>query len=380
MKVKTVRRVQLCAPYALCVLTACSQTAEPVDLSSTDLKSLLDEAVDEGLPGVIIWVDAAGEGDDYRGAAGFADRSAEKPMTLDTRFRIASNTKSFVGLAAAQQHATGKLDLDAMATNYIESTITDKIENADTATVRQLLNHSAGTYDYLASDGFWDAVDNDPTHVWSAEEALAFAFGEKASFAAGTGWEYSNTNFLLAGLAIDSASGAHHSRAIRQGILEPLDMNATYYEHHEAASGTLAHGYQEFATDDVEDTFAYDSGYGLADGGMITTAGDLATYIGALGRQEPRLGDAALAELFASPAMPEDGEKYGLGISRFTGEYGEIVGHGGNVPGYNSDMFYHPDTDTIIVIMANGSDGHMDAIYEALVDRTLKLALGKASK
>ena len=50
---------------------------------------------------------------------------------------------------------------------------------------------------------------------------------------------------------------------------------------------------------DVEDTFAYDSGYGLADGGIIGTAGDLATYIGALGRQEPRLGDAALAELFS---------------------------------------------------------------------------------
>lgn len=297
-------------------------------------------------------------------------------MTLDTRFRIASNIKSFVGLTAAQQHATGTLNLDTMAANYIESTIIEKIGNADTATVRQLLNHSAGTYDYLSSNGFWNTVDDDPTHVWSTEEALAFAFEQDASFAAGANWEYSNTNYLLAGLAINTATGAHHSQAIRQGILKPLEMNATYYEHHEAPSGALAHGYQEFAADDLEDTYAYDSGYGLADGGLITTAGDLATYIGALGRQDTRLGDAALAELFASPERPTAGELYGLGISRFTGDYGQLIGHGGNVPGYNSDMFYHLKTDTVIIIMANGSDGHMDAIYEALVDRTLLLALG----
>ncbi len=375
MKLRTSTLVRLCALPLL--LTACNQDAEPVDLSSTDLESLLTEAVDEGLPGVIIWVDATDDADDYTAAAGFANRATEAPMTLDTRFRIASNTKSFVGLAAAQQHAAGTLDLDAKAQNYIDPSITEEIENADTATVRQLLNHSAGTYDYLGSNGFWDAVDDDPTHVWSAEEALAFAFGKKASFAAGTSWEYSNTNFLLAGLAIDSATGAHHSQAIRQGILKPLAMDSTYYEHHETANGTLAHGYQEFGSDDVEDTFAYDSGYGLADGGIITTAGDLATYIGALGRLDTRLGEMALTEVFASPESPKEGELYSLGISRFSDTYGELVGHGGNVPGYNSDMFYHPGTDTVIVIMANGSDGHMDAIYEALVERTLKLALGE---
>jgi len=375
MKLRTSTLVRLCALPLL--LTACNQEAEPVELSSTEYESLLAEVVDDGLPGVILWIDAPGDADDYTGAAGLADRGGQVPMTLDTRFRIASNSKSFVGLAAAQQHAAGTLDLDAMASDYIEPTITEEIENADTATIRQLLSHSAGTYDYLGSNAFWNAVDDDPTHVWSAEEALAFAFGKKASFAAGTSWEYSNTNFLLAGLAIDSATNAHHSQAIREGILEPLEMNATYYEHHETASGALAHGYQEFGADDFEDTFAYDSGYGLADGGMITTAGDLAIYIGALGRQDTRLGDAAVAELFANPERPKDGELYGLGISRFSDSYGELVGHGGNVPGYNSDMFYHPGTDTVIVIMANGSDGQMDQIYEALVERTLKLALGE---
>ena len=371
--VRAGRIVVVAAVWCAC-LAACGGGG--VELYAEDLEGLLQEAVDEGLPGVIVLVDAPGDADDFLGAAGLADEGAGSAMTPDTRFRIASNTKSFVGLAGAQLHVAGVLDLDAPVSGYVDAGIVERIENADTVTVRTMLTHQSGIYDYLESDGFWDTVDDDPSQTWTAEEALVFAYDERAYFAPGDGFEYSNSNYLLAGLAIDAATGAHHAEAIRAGILDPLGMGATYYEHVEAASGSLAHGYMEVGGG-VDDTFAYDSGYGMADGGLVSTAGDLGTYIGAVGRGDDRLGADAVAEVFAVVARPEDTEEYGLGLSRFSGEHGTLIGHGGNVPGYNSEMFYHPGTDTVVVVLANGSDGGMDEVFEALVDRVLDLALGE---
>lgn len=347
-------------------------SSEPVEFTSNTISDLAEDAVDAGLPGVIILIDGP------RGrqieAAGMADVEAATAMTTDARFRIASNTKSFVGLALAVLDVQGTVDLDSVASTFLPDHYTDRLENLEGATIRQLLNHSSGIYDYLASDGFAAAVDSDPSHTWSDGEVIEYAFDQPASFPLGQGWEYSNTNYILAGMVIDSVTGNHHSATIREHIFTPLEMNDSFYENEEEATGPIVHGY---VPDDGElfDMHSYNTGFGMADGGIVSTAEDVAVYIRALGGSDSQLSSEAVGLMLDDAVSLEDGEVYGLGITRYETDDGPALGHGGNIEGYSSDMFLFTQQGVVVVVMTNGSDGDLDAIYEAVVDRAVSLAM-----
>lgn len=162
-------------------------------LEAKTLDELVVEGFEQGLPGVILLVDRPGTGRDFLDAKGSADREAKLDLTPDARFRVASNTKSFVGLALAQLEIEGVLQLDDPVSKWLDAEVIAEIANAESATLRQLLNHSSGIYDYL-DDDFEAATEADPKHVWTIDETLAYAHGKAAAFPLGEGHEYSNTN------------------------------------------------------------------------------------------------------------------------------------------------------------------------------------------
>jgi D-alanyl-D-alanine carboxypeptidase len=324
---------------------------------------LTEQAVAAGLPGVALYVSTPEE--TFDGAAGEAVLG-ESPYVPEDRFRIASNSKSFLGVVAAKLSAEGLLDLDTKLADHVPASLISQIENADKATLRQALTHTSGIYDYLEDDGFWAEVDAGRTTAWTAEEALAYAYGGKASFAVGTDWEYSNSNYLLAGLAIDEIAGRHHAVEIRERILDPLGMSGTYYEIEEPATGRLVHGYTYyFQKADLDDTAELQQGYGLADGGIVATAGDLGTYIRAVAEGSGLLTDEERELLFGSAVSTGEGDTYGLGVSVFPGAHGDSVGHGGALEGYLSEMYHYPDSNVTIVAFTNTTDGYFKDSPEA---------------
>ncbi|MCA9537773.1 MAG: beta-lactamase family protein, partial [Myxococcales bacterium] len=283
-----------------------------------------------------------------------------------------------LGVVAAMMAAEGELDLDEPVAEFLPDEVVDRVANVSQVTLRQLFQHTAGIPDYLETDGFNDAAEADPTHRWTAAEAMVYAYDLPAEFAPGTDWSYSNSNYLLAGMVLDDILGHSHAIEFRARIFDPLGMDSTFYEHQEAIDGPLVHGYGDEDEDGTLDDWTNrDQGYGLADGGVVSTAVDLAVFIHAVATDEDWLSPAAREEMFAT-VESEEGEAYGLGVGlTTTASRGLTYGHGGAVTGYVSEMFYNVDRDTTLVVFANGSETDLDEAFESLVDDLLDLAFGR---
>lgn len=352
------------------LLSGCLDTSKE-DVTYQDILYL---AVSEGLPGVILLVRTPDS--EFEGACGFADLENEVPMDVHHLFRIASISKSFIGVLSTMLHCEGVISLDDPITEWLSPSITDHIQYSDRITVRQLLNHTSGIPDYSENEQFRQAIIENPDNHWSAKRALLYAYDQPAYFEPGTDWYYSNTNYILAGLILDNALGYHHSQAIRSRILGPLQMIFTFYEHHEDITGDIVHGYADYDRDGILDDITFDQGYGLADSGLVSTVGDLAVFIESLFTisefPNPDYKDEFLREL-----LPKGEDFYGLGIMKYPTEYGTGYGNGGRFCGYESSMIYFPHHDVTIVYFANGTGGRLDRILDDLLDGVLKKIFSK---
>lgn len=160
---------------------------------------------------------------------------AGNPITSDMRFGIASNSKLFLATAMLQLQENNIIDLDDAISQYLPT-----YPNINPAiTIRQLLNHTSGVSDPLFVAPYMDTVNNNATREFTPTEILGWV-GAPA-FNPGAGWYYSNINYILAGMIAENATGYAVFQLIRDSILDPLNMDSTYYDVKESATGTLSH-------------------------------------------------------------------------------------------------------------------------------------------
>ncbi len=339
-------------------------------------QDILDLLVSEGVPGAVLLVRTPTS--EFKGVSGYADRENKVPMDTTHLFRIASTSKSFIGVLAVMLHGEGVISLDDPLTKWLPSEISAHFQYAQRITVRQLLNHTSGIYDYGENDAFWDTVKANPTKEWSTEEVLSYAYDQPAHGEPGTDWYYSNTNYVLAGLVIDNALGYHHSEAIRTRILERLEMTSTFYEHHDDVRGEIVHGYSDYDKDGVIENIPFDQGYGLADSGLLSTVEDLSIFLEALFTDTdfPTSDKAS----FLKELLPEGDDFYGLGIMKYPTEYCTGYGNGGTFCGYESAMMYFPDQGVTIVYFVNGTGPRLDRAVETFFNRILQKTFSPSKK
>ena len=138
------------------------------------------------------------------------------PITHDMEFAIASNTKLFTAVLLLKLAENNKLSIDDSLHEFLPS-----YKNIDSnITIRQLLNHTSGLDDVTSIPGYPDSIMNNPKRMYTASELLTWA-GPPA-FAPGKGWEYCNTNYLIAGLIAEKVTGQPYGKLIRDSILLPL--------------------------------------------------------------------------------------------------------------------------------------------------------------
>jgi D-alanyl-D-alanine carboxypeptidase len=338
-------------------------------------QEMIDLVVVEGVPGIVLLVKTPDS--QFVGVSGYADVKNNILMDTNQLFRIASMSKMFIGALTTMLHCEGVLSLDDCITDWLPSSITDNIQYADKIRLRDLLNHTSGIYDYGENEQFRNAVLTRAGKKWSAEEALSYAYGQPPYFEPGTNWYYSNTNYILAGLILDAALGYDHAHAVRTHILEPLQMNSTFYEHHEDVTGYIVHGYSDIDKDGLLDDVFLDQGYGLADAGFLSTVEDCAGFMEALFTNDD-FPDAYKNE-FMKEFLPGD-DFYGLGIMKYPTEYGTGYGNGGHFSGYESGVMYFPDTDTTIIYFVNGTGPRLDRVMNEFFENILEKALSGLEK
>ncbi len=147
---------------------------------------------------------------------------------------IGSNTKLFTATMMIKLYELGMISLDDSLHNWLPN-----FDNIDSnITIKQLLRHNTGIADFW-TPAWVSIVFADPDSVWTPEDVLNFV--GSPLFPAGTNVSYSNTNFLLAGMIIEAATGIEYETIVRDSILTPLNLNNTYLDGFESITGVSAH-------------------------------------------------------------------------------------------------------------------------------------------
>lgn len=341
---------------------------------SARLQSLLDAAVRNGLPGVSLRV--MGPGIDFQGAAGMADLMHDEPLTTSHVMYVASLGKTFTAVVALQLCDEGRLDLDAPITTWLPAEVAGRIPSSAKITLRQLLTHTSGLVDYLNDKAWRTAFYRDPARQWNHGDVIPYFYDKPLLFEPGTGYHYSNSNYILAGWILEHVTGAPLHVLIRNRILAPLGLEYTFNGHESAGSMKRVHGYIR-RRGRIVDTYPWYSHYGLADSGMHSTAGELALFLKSLFGTGEILSKAMRMEMVSISQSGHPPSRYGIGIFVQSAPrgVGPCYANNGVDPGYHADMMYFPDLDLAVVIYANASQGRADFIYERLTTAVVQVAL-----
>ncbi|MER5349256.1 serine hydrolase domain-containing protein [Kitasatospora sp. NPDC002551] len=289
----------------------------------------------------------------WKGAEGVGDFSTGAEPAANGRFRIASVTKTFVATVVLQLVGEGRFGLD----DSVESLLPGAVPNGGSITVRQLLDHTSGLFDYTEDPAI--GVDHETWlrdgrwRSWTPQQLLAVANSHPPYSAPGTDWRYANTNYLLAGLIVERVTGHDWRREVERRIIDRLGLTGTSMPAHATGiRGPHAHTYLDLPGGPVDVTEMEPSEMDAAGVGISTTA-DLGTFLRALlgGRLLPA---PLLAEMLT--VAPASGDaQYGLGISRLATPCGEVWGNNGSTGrGHNSALYATLDGRRLVAISTNG--------------------------
>jgi D-alanyl-D-alanine carboxypeptidase len=315
------------AVTAVTAVTA-SAASTPYRPDRAELQRALDAVVRSGAPGTIVLV--RDDRHALRLASGFGDLGTRRPMRPRDRVRVGSVTKTFVATVVLQLAAEGRLGLD----DPIERRLPGLIPGGAVITIRQLLSHTSGLPDY-ADDAFVRGLFDDPRRIWAPRDLISRATSRAPLFAPGAGFAYSSTGYVALGLIVEATTGRPLADAVRRRIVVPLHLRATSLDAGPHIAGRHAHGYTRYHgarkpldISDIGQSFAW------AAGALVSTADDLASFYRALlgGRLLPPRLLAAMR-----PALPFDGQRWGLGLVETPHGCGPSWGHGGETLGYETE-------------------------------------------
>jgi len=234
----TIMKKKLLSAFALCAALSANAQSIPTEWS-TRYQTVLDSITTnfqsaDGEPlGISMAVNVPGIGT-WKGASGMADIGV--PMTTDMTAGVASTGKLFTAVILLKLQEANLLSLDDQIGQYI----TDDLHDIDkTATIRQMLMHETGFFDYSNDrvDEYYEDVLADLDRYWTIPEVVDRIHAPH--FAVGTGHRYSNTNYILAAWVIEEVTNMTYTQALHQYVTEPLNLNRTFEANEtEALDGT----------------------------------------------------------------------------------------------------------------------------------------------
>lgn len=283
------------------------------------LEAAAADVVESGVPGVLVRLR---DGDDV-------SELAKGDATPGERFRVGSVTKTFVAALTLILADIGVLRLD----DPVEQHAPGMLPDGDRITVRDLLDHTAGLFDYT-SDPALLRGELDPRAL------IEIAEGRERS----TGYAYSSTNYLALGFVLQAAALAPLDNLLRRHIFDRFGLAETTFEPGRVR-GRYWHGYERasrdgIATGRLRDTHQRTARSAWAAGAAVSTAADLDRFF-----TRVLAGDLALR------MRPRGDDRYGLGLARFESECGPVVGHTGNLLGTVTVVWTRGDR--VLVVAAN---------------------------
>ena len=281
-------------------------------------------------------------------ALGFADRDSGAEAVASDEFQMGSTTKTVTATVALQLVGEGVLSLD----DTVERWLPGAVPNGSAITLRMLLQHTSGLFDYASDDAFGLSLFADPMARHGAQDLLAVALTHDPTFAPGEGWAYSNIGFVVVGMMLEAATGQSVADLITERVITPLGLEHTYWGADGQFRDSHLHGYyrtQPGSTDYV-DVSSFPLSWADAAGALISTTDDLGAFERAL-QSGALLEPAELAEMRTTVDIPDTGGQYayGLGLMRITTPDGYVWGHTGGTLGYLTQAWSTEDGSRSVI-------------------------------
>ena len=299
------------------------------------------------------------------GSASVGSRS--RPLTPATPFAVASLTKTFMAALVLQLVEQDRLELSDPLARWMPD-----YPRARAITVRMLLSHRSGIFDYFSHSTYERRVFGRPRHHWTVAEILALRGPRYCEPDAC--FRYSNTNYVLLGHIVRKVTGKEPARLIRNRFLRPLGLDDTYFQGQEPIREWGAKGY-----------WLKPGGHrGWSDGTAFrpnTSAATVAESAGAMLASVQDISDWQDALFGGAVLEPRSLERmvafhprsgYGLGMRRAWLDGLAAVGHGGSLRGYVSIMYRLPEHDIDVVIMTNLGNVSLQSLADGLARVALK--------
>ena len=291
----------------------------------------------------------------YEKVQGFRNRGEKLPNKRDTAFGTASGTKLFTAAAICQLIDQGKLTPGSKVWDILPQ----DLKTIDKAiTVFHLLTHSSGIADYLDFEDRENKelfYDKHPVNKWTSNEFYLPLFNElPCKFKPGTKADYSNSNFILLGLIIEAVTKESYHTYMGENVFKPLGLTGTgFYATNNLPANTAVGYIWDRKLDEYVGNYFHLPVVGAADGGLYTTANDMALFWSSV--FEGKMFSQSILEKFLAPhTVFEDIDgHFGLGVFVSDKEGDKVYWHDGGDYGVNFCTAYCPGTGNILTILSN---------------------------
>ena len=324
----------------------------------------------------------------YTHAYGLARLDPKTPATPDMRYSIGSISKQFTAAAILLLQEDGKLSLDDAVGKYIPG-----LTQGDKVTIRQVLSHTSGYQDFWAEDYLMTPM-RQPA---SAQQILDTWAKKPLDFEPGTKWQYSNTNFVIAGRIVETITGAPLMDLLTTRIFRPLGMHSVWNSDETKLTTADATPYIRNALGPLRLAPKEGRGWMFAAGELAMTAHDLALWDESLIAQTI-LKPESYKQMFTEVKLKDGkGTKYGLGVEVTERVGRRSIEHSGEVSGFVSDNEVLVDDGVAVAVLTNQDavnaasiiaqfvapvilDAHRDAPEQQAIDIYHGLLQGKIDR
>jgi CubicO group peptidase (beta-lactamase class C family) len=320
-----------------------AQTQLPIEMQQKIDKVAHDALAKTGVPSASLAIVKDGY-IAYLHAYGNARLDPETPAKPEMRYSIGSVSKQFTAAAVLLLQEQGKLSLDDKVSKFIPG-----LTRADEVTIRQLLSHTSGYQDYWPQD-YVMPMTLQPV---DARKILEIWARKPLDFDPGTKWQYSNTNYVIAGLIVEKASGEPLLQFLQQHVFAPLNMKSVADTDKAKLGDTDPAGYMRYALGPPRPAPKEGSGWLFAAGELAMPAEDLAKWDISIINQE--LLKPASYQDFETEVLLKNGlgTHYGLGVDVSSQLGHRALSHSGEVSGFTSENLVFPDKRAAVVVLTN---------------------------
>ena len=320
-----------------------AQNSLSPELSSKIDKIAADTLASSGVPSASVVVVKDGQ-IAYLKAYGTARLETNTPATPAMRYSIGSISKQFTAAAILLLQEQGKLSLDDKVGKYVPD-----LTRANEVTIRQLLSHTSGYQDYWPQDYVMPMMLKPVT----SQKILDGWARKQLDFDPGTKWQYSNTNYVIAGVIVEKVSGMGLMPFLQKNVFTPLGMTSVSNTDQAKLGETDPTGYLRYALGPLRPAPKEGPGWLFAAGELAMPAQDLAKWD--ISIIDQKLLKASSYAQFGTDTLLKNGlsTRYGLGVSVNRQDGHRALSHGGEVSGFTSQNIVFPDERAAVVVLTN---------------------------